>query len=131
MSWLPHRFCIFGDNALITGLVITNLVIALAYFWIPWTLFQRWRKERIRLDAPAITLMFAAFIMFCGLTHVMDVVTLWWPAYDVDLWVRIATAALSIGTAIIAGPALARMQQLRDRLSDLERTLDGGGDGRR
>jgi hypothetical protein len=44
--------------------------------------------------------LFATFILLCGATHLLDVVTLWVPAYGAQVVVKAATALVSIGTAI-------------------------------
>lgn len=46
-------------------------------------------------------ILFAVFILGCGLTHVMDVITIWKPWYMIDNVIRSITALASIGTAII------------------------------
>jgi hypothetical protein len=55
---------------------IPDSAIALAYFAIPLELvyFMRQRRD---LPFPAIVWAFAIFILGCGTTHVMEVVTLW------------------------------------------------------
>jgi signal transduction histidine kinase/CheY-like chemotaxis protein len=44
--------------------------------------------------------LFAAFILLCGTTHWLDLVTLWVPAYGLQAIVKVATAAVSIFTAV-------------------------------
>jgi PAS domain S-box-containing protein len=48
---------------------------------------------------PLFTL-FAAFILFCGLGHLLNVVTLWVPAYGIEGLIKAATAVISFVTAI-------------------------------
>jgi PAS domain S-box-containing protein len=50
--------------------------------------------------------LFAAFIVACGTTHAMSVVTLWVPAYYLDGILKAATAALSICTAATLWPLM-------------------------
>ena len=124
-SWLPHRICYLNDPDLIVWQVATNLIIAGAYFWIPLTLYRLWRKRRDALDSPALTLLFAGFIVLCGLTHVMDVIVIWWPVYTIDVTVRTATAVLSLVTAGLVGGILRKVITIKDRLSTLERRHGG------
>ena len=44
--------------------------------------------------------MFAAFILWCGLTHIVNLVTLWYPIYEVQGAVKAVTAAISATTAV-------------------------------
>src|SRR5262249_8672848 len=49
-----------------------------------------------------VIVLFGAFILACGTTHVMDIVTLWYPVYWYQVAVVAITAMLSVGTAIAA-----------------------------
>ncbi|MCC5639740.1 PAS domain S-box protein [Nostoc sp. CHAB 5844] len=57
---------------------------------------------RKRRDVPFdwIFLMFGAFIIACGTTHVMDVWTLWHPTYWLSGLIKAITAFVSVTTAI-------------------------------
>jgi len=52
----------------------------LSYFSIPVVILHFVRRRR-DLPFPAIFLMFGAFIVACGVTHLMEVITIWQPAY--------------------------------------------------
>ena len=47
-----------------------------------------------------LAVLFAIFILGCGLTHVVDLTTLWWPVYRTEGLLKTASALLSIATAI-------------------------------
>jgi hypothetical protein len=49
---------------------------------------------------------FALFILACGTTHFFSIYTLWVPDYGAEALVKIATAALSLITAIGLWPLL-------------------------
>ncbi|BAZ52860.1 signal transduction histidine kinase [Nostoc sp. NIES-4103] len=57
---------------------------------------------RKRRDVPFdwIFLMFGAFIIACGTTHVMDVWTLWYPTYWLSGFIKAITAFISVYTAL-------------------------------
>ena len=57
---------------------------------------------RKRRDVPFdwIFLMFGAFIIACGTTHVMDVWTLWYPTYWLSGFIKAITAFVSVYTAL-------------------------------
>jgi len=73
-------------------------VTALAYAWLPVTLVRVWRHRK---DIPAsfTLLCFAGFIVSCGLTHVMSIITIWNPLYWLAGEIKAATAILSLITA--------------------------------
>jgi PAS domain S-box-containing protein len=53
---------------------------------------------------------FAAFIVACGATHFMEIVTIWWPVYPLAAAVKLVCVAASVPTAIyiaVIAPRLA------------------------
>jgi PAS domain S-box-containing protein len=56
--------------------------------------------------------LFALFILACGATHFMSIVTLWQPAYGLQGAVKAATAAVSVATAVALWPLLPRILAL-------------------
>ena len=55
--------------------------------------------RRPHVEMRGLAAMFAAFILWCGLTHMIDVITLWYPIYELQGWVKAVTAAISVTTA--------------------------------
>jgi hypothetical protein len=102
---LPHGVCILWDESLLLLHVISDAVIALAYFSIPIALvvFIRRRKD---LAFSWIFGMFALFIVACGTTHIMGIWTIWRPVYWLDGTVKALTAMVSIITAIFLWPLI-------------------------
>jgi diguanylate cyclase (GGDEF)-like protein/PAS domain S-box-containing protein len=98
-SWMPHGFCIQWTPSILWTYVISDALIALTYYFIPCALayFAYRRKD---LQFRGIFLMFSAFILACGTTHLFSVVLLWQPLYWIDATLKAITAALSITTAI-------------------------------
>ena len=79
---------------------ISDSVIALAYISIPFTLAHIVRKRKdLRFNWMALCL--GAFIVACGLTHLLGVLTLWYPAYWVAGAVKSLTAAASVCTVFL------------------------------
>jgi PAS domain S-box-containing protein len=66
--------------------------------------------------------MFGAFIVGCGFTHFMEVVTFTWPAYRLSALVKIATAAVSWATVIGLMPLIPQALALRSP-RELEREI--------
>jgi anti-anti-sigma regulatory factor len=77
---------------------VSDGLIALAYTWIPAVLVVILAKRK---DIPVnyIVVCFALFIVLCGLTHVMGVVTVWWPTYWLAGYIKGTTAVISLATA--------------------------------
>jgi PAS domain S-box-containing protein len=107
LSWLfdaapltPHGFCLLWNPELVWAYAVSDGGIALAYFTIPLALAIFAQRRRDLVFKPVFWL-FATFILLCGATHLLDVLTLWVPAYGVQVLVKAATAVVSIGTAVI------------------------------
>jgi hypothetical protein len=98
---LPHGYCISGSPALLWLHVISDSLIALAYFAIPVSLVFFVRRRR---DIPFgwMGLLFGLFIVACGLTHLMGVWTIWDPVYGLDAG---AVHAFGTGNTVDGGPA--------------------------
>ena len=108
MNWsafTPHGFCLAWDPGLIWLQAGSDLAIALAYYSIPAALLVFLRRRRDLAFKPVFGL-FAVFILACGTTHVMAVITLWQPLYWLDGGLKAVTAALSVATAIVLWPLL-------------------------
>jgi PAS domain S-box-containing protein len=78
--------------------ILADSAIAIAYYTISVALIYFIRK-RSDLAFRGIFALTGAFILACGTTHVMDVVTLWYPAYWTDAIIKFVTAVVSIFTA--------------------------------
>lgn len=87
-------------TSLIALHVLSDGLIALAYVWIPVTLIAVWRK---RNDIPFnwTLLCFAGFIVSCGVTHVMGIITVWRPLYWLAGEIKAVTGLISITTAAL------------------------------
>jgi hypothetical protein len=76
-----------------------------AYFAIPvaiWTFVSK----RPNIEMRGLARLFAAFILWCGLTHIVNLVTLWWPIYEFQALVKVVTAAISLTTAVVIFPLI-------------------------
>ena len=95
----PHGFCLLWEPYLIYTHVVAHTITGVSYFAIPLVLANFVRHRVDRVFQPAC-LLFAAFILLCGLGHWLSLVTLWFPIYRVEALVDAATAAVSFLTAI-------------------------------
>lgn len=107
-SFMPHGYCLLWRPDLVALHAVSDLMIALAYFSIPVGL---WFLARARpdLEYKSIFLLFAAFILLCGMTHVIGLITLWAPIYGLQGLVKAATAIVSLIAAYSLWPILPRI----------------------
>jgi PAS domain S-box-containing protein len=107
----PHGFCYAWNTGLVWLNVVSDLLIAAAYFAIPVLLLWFLRKRR---DIPFgwILGLFGAFIVACGTTHIMEVWNLWHAQYWLAGVVKAVTAVASVGTAVVLTLAIPRLLQV-------------------
>ena len=99
-SFIPHGHCYLWKPGLLWLHVVSDSLIAVAYFGISIGLIYLVRKRK---DLPFdwIFLLFGTFIIACGSTHLMEVWTLWHPIYWVSGALKALTAAVSLCTAVM------------------------------
>jgi len=123
-SFIPHGHCYLWQTNLVWLHILSDAFIALAYYSIPATLFYFVRKRR---DLPFdwIFLLFSAFIVACGTTHLIEIWTLWHPTYWISGFVKAVTALISVITAVqlvslvpqaLALPSPAQLEQANQEL---------------
>src|SRR5215210_799119 len=99
-GFMPHGHCYLWQPNVLWLHILSDGLIALAYFSIPFTLvyFVRNRKD---VEFNWMFLCFAAFIIACGATHLMEIWVIWHPAYWLSGGVKVITALASVPTAIL------------------------------
>ncbi len=102
MPLMPHAVCWKADPRLIWTMVVTNAITFLSYLSICLSLLYVTRRTRrvMASDWAWFTVGFALFILACGSTHLMEVVTTWLPWFWIDASANILTAILSALVAI-------------------------------
>jgi signal transduction histidine kinase/CheY-like chemotaxis protein len=127
----PHGFCLLWEPALIWTYALSDAVIGLAYFSIPVALIIVARRRSDLVFRPLLWL-FAAFILLCGTTHWLDLLTLWVPAYGLEGVVKAATGAVSLFTAValwqllpqaLTFPSPAQFRETNEALRESEARL--------
>ncbi len=103
--FVPHGHCYLWKTGLVGLHVTADALIALAYYSIPLTLLYFVRQRR---DLPFkwIFLLFGAFIISCGTTHLLEIWTLWHPTYWFSGGMKAITAVISIFTALELVPLM-------------------------
>lgn len=99
-DFMPHGMCYQWNPAVIWLHVVSDALIAIAYYSIPLTLvyFVRKRKD---LAFDWMFICFALFIVACGTTHLMEILNIWKPTYWLSGLIKALTALVSIATAIL------------------------------
>lgn len=105
---LPHGYCLTWNPPLLWTIVLSNAAIGLAYFSIPLALATFLRRHR-DIQFNWMIGMFGAFIVACGVTHLIAVLNIWVPAYRLDATILSMTAGISVATAILLWPLLPRV----------------------
>jgi signal transduction histidine kinase len=97
---MPHGCCYLWQPGIIWLHVLSDAFIAAAYYSIPVTLVYFVRR-RHDLAFDWIFLCFAAFIVLCGTTHLMEIVNIWHPVYWLSGIIKAITALASVFTAVL------------------------------
>ena len=95
-DFMPHVYCL-RDGPVVALHAASDGLIALSYFLIPVALTRRRRDLPFRWAY----VLFGVFILACGVTHALSIVTLWHPVYRLEGMVKAFTAVASLGTAIV------------------------------
>jgi signal transduction histidine kinase/ActR/RegA family two-component response regulator len=99
-GFMPHGMCYLWRPDVLGLHVLSDALIGLAYFSIPFTLLYFVRKRR-DLEFNWMFVCFAVFIVACGTTHLMEIWTVWHPTYWLSGTVKAITALASVPTAVL------------------------------
>jgi diguanylate cyclase (GGDEF)-like protein/PAS domain S-box-containing protein len=110
---IPHGYCFSWDPQLLWTMVGANALVAAAYFSIPFAL-NRFIRLQPGMPFKGIFLLFSGFIFFCGVTHVIDIINVWRPMYQLEGMIMSMTALLSIATAAVMFPLVPKASRFLD-----------------
>ncbi len=131
-DFMPHGMCYLWRPDMVALHVVSDAMIAIAYFTIPVFLYTFARKKK-GVAHIYVFHLFAAFIMLCGLTHVMGIWVLWNPDYGTQGLLKLMTGVVSVVTAILVWvllptllklPTTAELEEANSRLDIFRRVLD-------
>jgi len=103
----PHGICLLWRPELIWTHVTSDAVIGVAYLSIPLAIAW-FVSKRPDVAFGWVFWCFVTFILACGTTHFLSIVTLWFPIYGIEAVVKVITALASIATALALWPLLPR-----------------------
>ena len=92
--------------------IISDLGVWSAYVTIPCVLGY-FHSAQTRLALSIHLWLFAAFILACGTTHLMEAIIFWWPAYRLAALIKFFTAVVSWATVIAIIPIMPQALSLR------------------
>lgn len=123
--YMPHGQCYLWQTPLVGLHLVSDALIAIAYFSIPIMLIYFVNK---RSDIPfsKVFVLFGAFIILCGTGHLLDIWTLWHPDYWLSGIERAITALVSCYTALQLVELLPQFLSLRspEQLEIINRELE-------
>ncbi len=123
-DYLPHGYCYLWDWKLLSVHLVSDLLIGLSYVSISFSVWYLLRKFRRHLPFHWVYIAFGVFIAACGVTHLMEVIVLWFPAYWVSGTIKGITAVASVGTAVA-------LPSLTPKVFDLVQTVKASSELRR
>lgn len=111
-QYIPHGHCYLWQTPLVWLHIVSDFLIAIAYFSIPIMLIYFVFK---RSDVPfsRVFTLFGTFIILCGVGHLLEIWTLWHPAYWLSGVEKALTALVSCYTALCMVELLPRFLALR------------------
>lgn len=120
MAWfdserfLPLGHCYMWSPEVLWTHVVSDILIAMAYFAIPFVIFYIARRRR---DLPFdwLVVSFGVFVVACGLTHLIDVWNVWHADYWLEGILKAVTAAAAVPTAILLWRSLTGILLLPSR----------------
>jgi len=123
---MPHGQCFLWEPWLLWSHVISDLIIFLAYYSIP-VLLLYFIKKRTDIQFGWMFSLFGSFIVLCGTTHLIAIVTIWQPVFWLAAFFKGITALVSIVTAyllwlllpkLIALPSPSQLEAVNKKLND-------------
>jgi PAS domain S-box-containing protein len=102
--------------------ILSDLGVWSAYIAIPCVLGYFVFRRR---DVPfrTVFLLFVAFILACGTSHLMEAIIFWWPAYRLAGLIKLATAIISWATVIALVPIVPKALALKSA-DELQREIE-------
>jgi two-component sensor histidine kinase len=111
-GYLAHGYCLLWQPWLVALHAVPDLFIFLAYTSIPLTLLRLLKRRPDLAEYRGLTFLFSSFILLCGVTHLIGLVTLWFPLYAVHGTFKAITAIVSVLTAITIVPLVPQLANL-------------------
>lgn len=113
-SLMPHGHCLLWRSDLLFLHFGGDLLTSLAYLIIPCCLvYLVMRREDLEFNR--LFIMFASFILLCGVTHIIALVNIWHGYYFIAGIFKTLTGLVSITTAVVIWRYLPKALSLPNR----------------
>jgi signal transduction histidine kinase/CheY-like chemotaxis protein len=113
---IPHGACLLWRPELIWLNVISDAMIAIAFFTTAFVLgFYVWRRRR-EVMFRSVFWALAIFAAMCGLTRLESILILWVPAYDIEAATKTVLALISAAVTVVMLLARPRLLVLPTRI---------------
>ena len=99
-NFMPHGHCYFWKPEILWPIVIGDALTVISYFLIPLLLIRFLRKRK-DIKFNFIFKLFAAFILFCGFGHLIEIINVWEPFYRLSAITKMGTGVISAGTVFV------------------------------
>lgn len=97
-DYMPHGHCYWWNPEILWLNVVSDVLIAFAYFSIP-IILHCFVKRRPDIEFKGLFILFSLFIALCGLTHLVSIVVIWHATYGIHGLIKLVTAIISCITA--------------------------------
>jgi signal transduction histidine kinase len=98
-AFMPHGTCYLWSPGVLWTNAAADAIIAASYLGIAAALAYVVFANREHIPFHWVVVAFGTFILACGATHIMEVVTLWFPAYWLSTAIKLITATVLAITA--------------------------------
>lgn len=121
MTFLPHGACLLWQPSLMLLHLVSDAIIALAYYVIPVIFLYALRRQKYMASQfqKLFLLSFGLFIFLCGTTHIIGILVLWKPIYWIDGIVKAVTGIVSVTTAFLVAPQIPKEISIRQNIEQL------------
>lgn len=93
--------------------VISDALIFLAYAAIPVAI-ANFALRRRDVPFPSVAWLFFAFILSCGITHLLEAIIFWYPVYRLAAVFKVLTAVVSVATVVAIVRVAPRLYAIPD-----------------
>jgi hypothetical protein len=104
-NFLLHWYCFVGNSRLLWTTLLADWFIGLSYVAISTTLGPHSSQGRTHPSHQGFFWAFGLFIVSCGVTHFIGILTIWQPVYWLAAAAKILAAVSSLGTAVVLAAA--------------------------
>ena len=118
----PLGECYSWQTDVLVANVSGNALIALTYFSVPFTLYQLTKHRKFFIHR-YILVLFSIFITFCALRHVIEIVSVWQPVFNLQGIFKILTGIMAIITMVVFYRSFPKALGL-DKANALKQTND-------